>query len=280
MKPVVLFRHDRNKLEELEVCQQYFNTVDTRTECCLGGRRGNGIVIGRYSVLPYYRELVKDLAYSGCRLINSAWEHEWIANFEYYDVLKEYTPETWREHEMAHCTFNGSFIVKGMTNSRKHQWDTHMFANTKSGAMEIAHKLHNDMMLAEQELIFRKYVPLKQFEIGINGLPFSNEWRFFFYKDIMLTNNYYWTTLDDMKKPYITQEGIDFANHIASIASKYTTFFVLDIAEKERGGWILIEINDGQMSGLSRNDPHVLYSELEKALKKDGHYDEVNQGYP
>lgn len=275
MKPVVLFRHSRDSLPEMEVCQQYFSTVDSRTECCLDGRRGNGLVIGRYSVLPYYRELVKDLAHYGCRLINSAWEHEWIANFEYYEAVKEYTPESWREHEMPYCSFDGSFIVKGMTNSRKHQWNTHMFANNKREAMEIAHKLHNDMMLAEQELIFRKYVPLKRFETGINGLPFCNEWRFFYYKTTMLTHNFYWSSLDDMSKPYIDQDAIRFADHIASIVSKYTTFFVLDIAEKESGGWILIEINDGQMSGLSTNDPHVLYSELQKALKQEGKFDEV-----
>ena len=67
--------------------------------------------------------------------------------------------------------------------------------------------------------------------------------------------------------PPIGDDGLKFADKIAEIASYYTTFFVLDIAEKRDGGWILIEMNDGQMSGLSMNDPDIFYKNLALALK-------------
>jgi hypothetical protein len=41
---------------------------------------------------------------------------------------------------------------------------------------------------------------------------------------------------------------------------------VLDIAETEKGDWILIEMNDAQMSGLSMNDPQMLYKRLAQFL--------------
>jgi hypothetical protein len=41
---------------------------------------------------------------------------------------------------------------------------------------------------------------------------------------------------------------------------------VLDVAEKENGEFVLIEINDGQMSGLSCCNPEELYLNLKKQL--------------
>ena len=65
----------------------------------------------------------------------------------------------------------------------------------------------------------------------------------------------------------MSEEGLAFADKVAAIASENADFFVLDIAEKEDGGWILIEVNDGQQSGLSENDPDVLFSNLAKSLR-------------
>jgi hypothetical protein len=42
----------------------------------------------------------------------------------------------------------------------------------------------------------------------------------------------------------------------------FATFYVADVAQDQNGKWWLVEINDGQMSGLSGNDPYVLYSRL------------------
>jgi hypothetical protein len=43
-------------------------------------------------------------------------------------------------------------------------------------------------------------------------------------------------------------------------------FFVMDVALTESGRWIVIELNDGQMAGLSENDPDVLYGNMKKML--------------
>lgn len=46
--------------------------------------------------------------------------------------------------------------------------------------------------------------------------------------------------------------------------SPHINFFVMDVARTEDGKWLLIELNDGQMSGLSENNPEVLYSKLSR----------------
>ena len=46
-------------------------------------------------------------------------------------------------------------------------------------------------------------------------------------------------------------------------------FFVIDIAQKEDGDWIIIEVNDGQQSGLSENSADILYQNLYNSIQND-----------
>lgn len=256
----ILFRLSLEHEEELAVAKKYFHCVTRRTEC-----QADSLVIGRYSVLPFYEELEADLNNRNCRLVNSFDQHKWIANFEYYEDLKEHTPESWTDDDFYRCQHPGPFVLKGRTNSRKHQWDTHMFALTKRAASEMANELMNDPLIGPQGVIYRKFIPLVTFEVGINGLPFTNEWRIFYYKGKRLSHGYYWTNASSSPAS-IKQAGLDFADEVAKKVAEHVNFFVLDVAETESGEWILIEVNDGCMSGLSANDPDILYKNLLEEL--------------
>lgn len=257
-EPVVLFRNSPEFNDEQQVCQKYFHTLNQRTSC------DNQLVVARYSALPFYRELELDLLNLGCRLINTYQEHLWIANFDYYTDLAEFTPESWDDYSFPYCKRSGPFVVKGRTNSRKLDWDTLMFAPTKRDAMKIAAKLSGDGLIGPQGIVYRKYVPLRTFGLGFNGLPYTNEFRFFFLRERLLSCGYYWSGSDSLGQ--ISQDAIALAQRIAKIAAEHVPFFVLDIAETAEGNWILIEVNDGQMSGLSENNPNTLYSNLKAAL--------------
>lgn len=254
----VLFRSCFDYADELDIAHKYCNVKTQRSEC------SNDTVIGRYSVLPYYAELETDLLNNNARLINSYSEHRWIADFEYYCLLKDKTFETWTDDSFYSCQYGGPFVVKGRTNSRKHQWKTHMFAETKEIAQRIAGELYNDPLLGEQGILYRKYIPLETFEIGINDTPFTNEWRFFFLRNQLLTYGYYWSQADKADQYQIPDGGLKFAQEIANDVQHHVQFFVLDIAKTQSGDWILVEINDGQMSGLSMCDPSELYRNLTK----------------
>lgn len=259
MKPIILFRKSLQEEGEFDICRKYFNVIEQRTRCV------NGLVIGRYSVLPYYRELEKDLEILGSKLINSYEQHQWIANFAYYQELKEFTPESWFDQDFYSCKYLGPFVVKGKTNSRKFEWNKMMFAKNKKEALNIASELLQDGLLGEQGVIYRRYVPLKTYEIGLNGLPFTDEYRFFFYQDALLAHGYYWSNANTVDRETPT-ESIEFAKHVAKIVANYVNFFVLDVAQTEEGNWILIEVNDGQCSGLSEANPDELYSNLHRYL--------------
>ena len=135
----------------------------------------------------------------------------------------------------------------------------------------MASRLGNDPLIGQQEIIYRKYIPLKLIETDpIYGCPYVNEWRLFYYKTNLLSKGFYWTTCEYPEQANFTNEALELANKCAEITAEYVNFFVLDIAETAEGNWILIEINDGQMSGLSDNDPHQLYQNLKKVIINEG----------
>ncbi len=265
MKPVILFRQNRDNYKEceFEIAQKYFDVVENRAKIPQGS-----LVIGRYSVLPFYKELEQDIIDNKSKLINNLKQFEWIEKFKYYEQLKDYTFKTW--FNAFELPEDGTqFIVKGVTNSRKSHFDTKMFAPTKRDAILIMTELQQDGLIGQQDIIFREYIPLKTFEISMNNLPITNEFRFFFYKEQLLSFGYYWANAEHPEYGTINEEGISFAKNIAKIASEYNNFFVIDIAEKQSGGWICVELNSGQMSGISMNKPDELYSNLKMSLEKE-----------
>lgn len=257
----VLFRKSIAEEGEFDTCRKYCNTVESRLDC------NDETVVARYSCLPYYNELTKDLTARNCTLINSLNQHNWIAKFEWYDAIKEYTPQTWfSEREVRLSGYEGPFVIKGKTNSRKHQWRTHMYAANIDELYRVANELHNDGLIGYQDLIYRKFEPLETFEYGLNGLPFTNEWRFFLYKQEIIAYGYYWATAEKTDWPSDI-ESILLVKKLAAICSNYTNFYVLDVAKTQEGKWILIEVNDGQMSGLSCIDGDLFYKNLNEIIK-------------
>jgi hypothetical protein len=265
MKPVILFRKSIDTEAELTTAARHFKVTSQRVGCV------NRLVVGRYSVLPFYDELEADLEAQGSRLINSAKQHHWIASFAWYDALQAYTPRTWFSPAKALERNKGPWVLKGRTNSRKHDWNRSMFAADAPSFWRVYGELTRDEFIGRQELVFREYVPLKVLETGLNGLPFSNEWRFFFYRRSLLNFGYYWSSAlpETIERAEMKPEGMELARKCANIAADHANFFVLDVAETAEGRWTLIEVNDGQCSGLSENAPDTLYANLSSVLRKD-----------
>jgi hypothetical protein len=74
-----------------------------------------------------------------------------------------------------------------------------------------------------------------------------------------------WKVIDDVKHllPKQTPQGaIDLVNKVLQTTKDNCNFVVVDVALTESGRWMVVELNDGQMSGLSENDPKVLYANL------------------
>lgn len=260
LKTQILFRKGLEEEGEFDAASKYFDVVEYRSTIS-----PNSLIIGRYSVLPYYSELEKEIKLKNSRLINSYDQHLYVADIQnWYSDLQDITPETW--FTWGHLP-EGQYVVKGRTNSRKHEWNKRMFAKNKEQLVSIAKSLLDDALISEQGLCVRKYIPLKTFDKGINDLPITNEWRFFFYKDKIIDFGYYWSFYEN-KPRTIDKAGILKAKEAAKIVADKINFFVVDVAETESGEWIVIELNDAQMSGLSCINPDSLYANMAQEILK------------
>jgi hypothetical protein len=225
-------------------------------------------VISRYATWPYYDELEDELALSGSSLIHSQTEHKRIADMVWYDFI-ENTPETWFDRGWKNVpdTEHG-WVVKGRTNSRKWQWDSMMFAETREELKHALSDLRKDSHINQQGLVIREYVPLEEVEEGINGIPFANEWRCFFIGTDLLISGFYWATAECASEMGPTPEAaLETAQEAAEEFSHGNEFFVVDVAKTEEGDWTVIELNDGQMSGLSMIDPEEFYTRLRETVQ-------------
>ena len=262
--PVVLFRTpDYRYGLEKTVASKYFQVYTQRSEV-----PPNSLVIGRYSVLPFYRELEKDLAWNKSRLINTHAQHRYIADLQnwYSDLGDSLTPRTWTRLEDVPT--DGPFIVKGETNSRKDKWNTLMYAANKQEAIKIANELSSDGLLLNQSLSVRQYVPLKTFfHSPINGQPITEEYRFFCLDKKVVCGAYYWSDFaDDLKEQGIVVDPAvvppAFMEEVLNKIGDNARFFVVDVAITAEGKPIVVELNDAQMSGPSENDLDNLYGTL------------------
>lgn len=113
MKPIMLFRQDRETYDEIKIAHKYFEVYENRALI-----PDNSLVVGRYSVLPYYKELEIDLKARNCCLIDTFHQFNWVAGFEYYEQLAPYTFKTWFSPAEIPKD-EGPIVVKGKTNSKK-----------------------------------------------------------------------------------------------------------------------------------------------------------------
>lgn len=267
MSNIILYRDDSNWKYESESAKKYFKCIKSRMEI-----KSGDLVIPRYSALPFYKEQETDINYVGAKMINTYNQHLYVADLQnWVEDLKDITPQTWRS--VADIPDDGPFILKGETNSKKHYWKELMFAPDKRKAIEIDSKLRSDSMLQYQNIYVRKYIKLKTYMIGLQDLPITKEFRFFFYKDILLSGGYYWSSHSEELKdmgidPDINDVPISFLNKIAGKVKDNINFWVVDVAETDDGEWIVVELNCGSCSGISDNNPNILYKNLFKALNE------------
>ena len=262
MAPIILYRGDDFEKEELSHASIHFKCTNRRPEI-----KKDDLVIGRYSLLPFYPEQEKDIEYVGAKLINSYNQHLYVADLKnYVNDLGDFTPRTW--DDLQYIPDNISFVLKGETNSRKGSWKKDMFASNKKEAIEVHNRLSNDGLIGNQKIYIREYIPLVKYLDGVNGMPVTKEFRFFVAYGKILCGAYYWQTyIDDLSTiPDANEVPRDFLEKVISKINNQCNFYTVDVEQAMTGEWIVIELNDGQQSGLSCNEPSILYKKLYEVI--------------
>ena len=263
MSPALLFRPDADTQPELAAARRHWPVETDRRACT------NRLIVGRYSVLPFYADLEADLASRGCRLVNTFAQHQWLADFRYYDAVRDLTFESWDDAELDAAP-DGPFVLKGRCSSFKHKWSELMFARDKSDALTKATRLRAEPVIAQQGLLFRRYEPLEAFGTTPSGLPLANEWRYVFVGETLIARGFYWARLAPDARPDPDPAADELARECARRVAGRATFFVADVARTVAGTWKLVELNDGQTSGLMAIDADGFYRALREVVGRLG----------
>lgn len=257
----ILFRSDHSSLNEEEIAKKHGYVINTRTMV-----QAKSLVIPRYSLLPFAYETLEDIKYLGGIPINNYSQYLYISDLKnwVYD-LKDFTPKTYSD--FFSLQENKSYIVKGETNSKKFLWSSHMFASNKQEAIKIQGELLKDSLFEQQQIYAREYVPLETYYVGLGGLPVTKEFRFFVLYGKIIASGFYWSdhieTLQSQGiNPDVNEVPSNFIQNIINIISDKNNFYVIDIAKTQTGEWIVIELNAGEMSGLSQCNPESLYKNI------------------
>ena len=269
--PVVLLRQSLAAPAELVAAARAgFTVLASRAHLAYAERGAR--VIPRYSVLPEPEEFYADLAHLAAVPANDLRAHQYLADaLAWSGDFPDDTPRTWEYRSLARGDLPGlgPWVVKGRTNSRKGSWSRRMYAATPADVGRAALSLLDDAELARQGLVVREHVALAVLRARTRDVadlpPVADEWRFFGWGRDVLASGFYWH--EDVEQSPPTPPGAEefIRDAVAPVVAERARFWVADVARRAAGGWVLVELNDGQQSGPQGVPPDVLYRGLAAA---------------
>jgi ATP-grasp domain, R2K clade family 3 len=221
-----------------------------------------------------YADLFAALSRVGTVLINNPDQYRRTHYLpESYSVIADITPRTvWistsdvpdidQIAELLAPFGDSPVIVMDYVKSRKHEWDEACFIPSASDRAAVERIVGRFCELQGSDLheglVFREYVPLRG--VGSHpksGMPLSEEYRTFVLDGKPVLTTTYWedgTYSGDA--PPLEQ----FTPVLQAVQSR---FFTVDLARTVAGGWIIVELGDGQVAGLPEDlDPELFYRAL------------------
>ena len=161
----------------------------------------------------------------------------------------------------------GVFIIKDYVKSRKHEWYDACFIkdirDKENTERVINNFINRQGSNLEGGVVLRKFESLKS--IGNHkdsGMPISEEYRIFVFKGEVLIADNYWNDSGELN---ITEDEYTL---IESIISKIeSSFITIDFARKTDGNLIIMEMGDGQVSGLQQMDEYEFYGAFQNQGK-------------
>jgi len=229
----------------------------------------------------FYEILYESLKAKNVELINSPRSYKHCLYLpESYDLIEENTPMTvWLKkediadsfdkiHELIKVFGDSPIVIKDFVESRKHYWYEACYIPNASDFNKVDSVVNKFLELLGAELnegiLFREFVKLEFLSYHPkSGMPLSKEFRVFFFDGEPLQIFRYWDEGDYGDIEPDLSAFLDVAKRIQS------RFFTMDIAKVENGGWIIIELGDGQVSGLPLNaDLFEFYGNIKERANK------------
>ena len=206
------------------------------------------------------------LAERGLRLVNTPAEYRAAHEFpEYYGAIRAQTARSeWipvppipsiAEILRRLQSFGRSpLVLRDYVKSRKHEWNEACFIPDAGDADAVGRVVDRFVELQADDLygglVFREFLDLVP--IGphpLSGAPRFAEYRLFFLDGRLLFERPYWSRPEPAPGP--PPEPGQFDDAARAVRNR---FFTMDVARRQAGGWAIIEVGDGQVSGLPDPD--------------------------
>lgn len=226
-----------------------------------------------WMVTPHaYRVLHHALAARNVQLINDP-EQYCHGHYlpENYPIIEGETPRSvWltgsleidRVMEVLASFGDAPVILKDFVKSRKHEWLDACFIPSAADRAAVERVVGRFLELQGEDLagglVFREFVEFER--VGVHpksGIPLGNEHRVFWLDGFPVFRSPYWPdgAYGSAEPPM---------ERLSEVASGLRSrFFTTDLARRCDGQWMIVEIGDGQVSGLpSETDAAGFYEAL------------------
>ena len=226
---------------------------------------------GWMMTVELYTRLYEEMTRFGYRLINSSKEYEFCHYFpDWYHAISKYTPKSIiiNKDLIDKIDTDGmkSLIVKDYVKSRKHEWNDACFVPDTADCENLSRVVKNFIERQGDNfvgaVVLREFIALRNCgEHPKSKMPISKEVRVFVFNKRAFCYVDYWQG----KETVIEKEIEQLLSYCGNIESN---FYTIDFAEKENGGWIIMEIGDGQVSGLQDYSADCFYESLSKEIMR------------
>ena len=208
-----------------------------------------------------YRLLFISLEAKGVRLLNdpAAYRHCHYLP-ESYPVIESHTPRSvWLETKGAFSTDeimellrpfgSAPLVLKDYVKSRKHEWDQACFIPSASDRAAVERVVRRFLELQGDDLneglVFREFVEFEPLgRHPKSGMPLTKEFRLFFLDGEAVFWTSYWEEGDYAG---LTPPVERFGSVAGDVRSR---FFTMDVAKRQDGEWLIVELGDAQVAGL------------------------------
>lgn len=191
-----------------------------------------------------------------------------------YPIIQDYTPKSViiplekgeihfeKIFDSLRVFGSKALIIKDFVKSEKHDWYTACYIPAADN-QEVVRKITRNFLslrgdFLNKGLVYREFVKLAHLTQHTKSeMPLAQEYRLFYFNQNLLCYAEYWEEGD------YSPEVPDFKPFNAIASKVKSSFFSMDIAKTEKGEWIIMELGDGQVSGLPENlDAEIFYKRL------------------
>jgi len=227
-----------------------------------------GVWVGYIPTPERYAALYRAaLAHNIC-MVNTPEQYQSAMEFDrFYPLLGDLTPTSRvvtepRQLAAAAEALGFPLFVKGAVKSNKEQGWRACVAEDMAQLSTIAEGLFRQARRSRGRVILRRLARLRMIASDYQAFPLGREYRAFVHQGRVLACGFYWDEHADSARLTADEERAIHALACEAARRVGTPFIAVDIGQQEDGRWIVIEVGDGQFSGLSHVPVLELWGQL------------------